>query len=55
MMDWAADFIKRFCVYKEIQSLRADKFHGSITLNFSDGVVQGYELKLHRRAEKVQT
>lgn len=53
MMDWVSDFIKRFCVYKEIQALKADKFHGSITLNFSDGVVQSYDLKLHRKASAV--
>ena len=54
MIDWVQDFIQRFGIYKEIQSLKADKFHGSITINFSDGVAQSYNLSLHRRAERAQ-
>ena len=54
MMDWIQSFIERFCMFKEIQTLKADKFHGSITINFSDGVAQSYNLSLHRRAERAQ-
>ena len=53
MCDWIQSFIERFCMYKEIQTLQSDKFHGSLTLNFCDGFVQSYDLKLHRRAEAV--
>lgn len=54
-MDWVNDFVERFKLFKEIQSLRADKFHGTIELNFSDGVVVNYNFKMHRRVEKIQT
>ena len=50
MIDWLEDFYNRFKIFKEIQTLKADKFHGSITINFSDGVAQSYNLSLHRRA-----
>ena len=51
-MDWIADFVSRFVTFKEIQTLKADKFHGSLTINFADGIPHNYELKLCRRAEK---
>ena len=54
MMDWIQSFIERFCMYKEIQTLKEDKFHGSITIHFSDGVAMGYELKMTRIANKIQ-
>jgi len=53
MMDWIQNFVERFCMYKEIQTLKADKFHGSVTIHFSDGVPMNYELKLVRRAGSV--
>jgi len=51
MIDWMQDFVKRFCMFKEIQTLKADKFHGSVTIHFSDGVPMNYELRLCRRVE----
>ena len=50
--DWCFDFVKKFSRFKEIQSLKKDKFHGSLTLNFADWTPHAYELKVCRRAEK---
>lgn len=48
-MDWLNDFINRFSQFKEIQNLKTDKFFGSIELNFNNGEITNYNLKLHRR------
>lgn len=50
-MDWIESFLKSFSCYEEIQKLREKRFHGSIEINFSDGVPQNYNFKQHRRAD----
>ena len=54
-MDWLKNFTDRFSRFKEIQTLQADSFHGSITIHFSCGVPMNYELKMVRRAEVVES
>jgi len=51
MIDWLEDFYNRFKIFKEIQTLKADKFHGKLEINFSDGVAQSYNLVIHRRKQ----
>jgi len=51
MMDWINDFMERFKNYPEIQQLRADKLHGKLEINFSDGISMNYNLSRHRRAD----
>ena len=51
MIDWLESFYSAFKQFKEIRTLRADGFHGSLTLHFCDGVVHSYDLSLHRRAK----
>ena len=50
-MDWINDFVERFEDYKEIQSLKADKFYGSLNIHFKDGLSMIYDLKLSRQAK----
>jgi len=38
MMDWFPDFAKKFHSHSVISRLEEDKFHGSLTINFCDGV-----------------
>lgn len=38
-IDWVSDFVKRFGHKSRINRLQAEKFHGSVALNFSDGKV----------------
>jgi len=49
-MDWLKDFEKNFNKFKELSSLKSEKFHGSVVLNFCNGEVMNYDYKLHRRA-----
>jgi hypothetical protein len=49
--DWLESFDARLGVYNEIQSLAKNNFHGSLEINFAQGVPQNFNLKLHRRAE----
>jgi hypothetical protein len=55
MIDWLVDLDNRFGKFPEIQKIKERKFHGSITINFMDGMPQNYDLKLHRRAEEYST
>ena len=52
-MDWLTDFQTKFKDYPELQNLRQSKFHGSIEINFCDGVSMNYNYNLHRRAVKI--
>lgn len=52
-MDWLETFKTKFSGYEELQQLKADKFHGSLTIHFCEGVSQSYDFKLHRRAIKI--
>ena len=54
-MDWLDDFITGFDKYYEIKSLKADKFHGNLCINFSDGVAHNYNLTINRRRKPTQT
>ena len=38
-MDWTSEFQIRFKDYKELQTLKADKFHGSLEIHFNAGTV----------------
>ncbi len=51
MLDWVQTFIEKFGHYPEIKNLATTNFHGSLTINFSNGIPHNYDLKLHRRAE----
>ena len=53
-MDWVISFVERFQKFEEIQNLKIKKFHGSLTINFSDGVPINYNLLIHRRGENNQ-
>ncbi len=48
-MDFLKDFELRFSGHKELQTLQADKFHGSVMINFSDGVPINCNLNKHFR------
>lgn len=48
-MDWIGDFADGFCYFPEIRKLKAEKFHGSLTIDFSDGRPMSYALKVCRR------
>jgi len=50
MMDWLHDFEVKFKDYQELQVLKKEKYHGSLMINFSDGVPQNYNFTIHRRA-----
>ena len=41
MMDWIQDYQDRFKDKPELANLKKDKFHGSVEINFSDGVSHG--------------
>lgn len=51
MMDWIPDFEYNFGQYEEIKNLKQRNFHGSIEINFCEGIPMNYNLKLHRKAE----
>jgi hypothetical protein len=50
-MDWYNDFKSKFGSYAELQGIKQDKLHGSLTINFCAGVPLNYNLTIHRRAE----
>lgn len=50
-MDWISDFTDRFSNFVELQGIKEKRLHGSLTINFSDGVAQNYDLKIHRKYE----
>ena len=52
--DWLISFDDRLGMYPEIQNLKTQEFHGSVTINFCSGVPQNYDIKLHRRVETEQ-
>ena len=39
MIDWIADFSKKFENDRRLEKLKEEKFHGYIKINFSDGEV----------------
>jgi len=47
--DWTKDLEFRFNGHKELHTLKDDKFHGSLTVNFSDGVPMNCNLNKHMR------
>ncbi len=50
-MDWINDFKERCRTEKQIQSLKIDKFHGSLLINFHEGVPVNCDLKKHIQAK----
>ena len=46
-MDWIDEFKARFENREEISNLKRDKFHGSVAINFSDGVPINCNMKLN--------
>lgn len=50
MIDWLDDFVSKFGHYKEIHTLKTEKFHGKLELNFLSGDLQNYNLTTHRKA-----
>jgi hypothetical protein len=55
MIDWLIDLDNRFGNFPEIKKIKEMKFHGSIEINFMNGIPQNYNLKLHRKAEEYST
>lgn len=53
-MDWLDEFKYRFSKFPELGSIKKDKLHGSLTINFSDGIAQNYDLKIHRLCYRVE-
>ena len=51
-MDWIDTFQERFASFAELATIREDKFHGSVTINFHAGVPVNIDIKKHYRAEK---
>lgn len=51
-MDWLTEFKNKFGHYPELRDIKANKFHGSVEINFCAGVPMNYNYKMHRRAEK---
>lgn len=51
-MDWLEDFEKRFN-YKELQTIKQDKKHGFVQINFCDGVVMNCNFNLHLKAVNI--
>ena len=47
MLDWIKDFELNFEKTDEISDLKEEKFHGSLTLNFSDGVVINCKMNMN--------
>lgn len=50
MIDWLDNFLTKFGAFKEIQTIKQNKLHGSLTINFCEGLPQNYNLSIHRRA-----
>ena len=46
-MDWLPFFREKFQEREELLKLKEDKFHGSLILNFSDGVVINCKLNMN--------
>ena len=51
-MDWIEDFVDKFSNESALKNLWADKFHGSITINFSDGVPHSCKINKNLRAKQ---
>ena len=49
--DWLNSFEQRFDNHIELHNLKTDKFHGSVTINFSDGVPMNCNLNRHLRVK----
>ncbi len=48
-MDFLKDFEQRFNGHKELQTLKADGFSGSVEIHFNNGIPEKYEYKLWRK------
>lgn len=44
-MDWLTRFAEDFGKHDDLKTLKQKRFHGNLTLNFSDGVVMNCEQK----------
>lgn len=49
-LDWVDDFSTRFCEYNEMTNFKSSKFHGSLTINFCDGVAANCNISIYRKA-----
>lgn len=49
-IDWLEDFERRFNKDILIQQLKKNKFHGSLTLNFHEGLPVNCDMKKHIKA-----
>ena len=52
-MDWLTDFSQYFNGHSELQTLKKDKFHGKLEINFSDGVPMNCNLTKHMRQKHI--
>ncbi len=48
-MDWLKDFALRFADDKDLMDIKKKKIHGSLKINFCDGVPVNCELTIHKR------
>lgn len=53
-MDWIKTFAEKFESCENIKHLAADKFHGALTINFSDGIPHNCKLEQYFRIIKNQ-
>ncbi len=53
-MDWIQKFSEKFEHCLEVKTLARRKFHGSLTINFSDGVPHTFKIEQHFKAKENQ-
>ena len=53
MMDWLKEFEQRF-PDKELQTIKTEKKHGFVQINFCDGVPMNCNFNLHFRAKETE-
>ena len=51
-MDWLEDFKQRYIMDKDIQELKTKKIHGSLNINFCDGIPVNCDLHIHKRFDR---
>ena len=53
--DWLESFEERFGSNEEIMNIKRDKLHGSLQINFQDGVPINCNFNKHFRAVNIET
>lgn len=55
MIDWLQTFINRFKHDRDVNNIKSNKIHGSLTINFHEGNPVNCDLKKHIRAKVENT